>query len=42
MQKLVLGTAQFGMKYGIDNNIFRSKGVVNRVLKEAKKIKFFI
>ena len=34
MQKLVLGTAQFGMKYGLDNNnIFRSKRIVNRDLK---------
>ena len=42
MQKLVLGTAQFGMKYGIDNNnIFRSKSIINKVLKEAKKNKIF-
>ena len=42
MQKLVLGTAQFGMKYGLDNNnIFRSKRIVNRVLKEARKNKIY-
>ena len=42
MQKIVLGTAQFGMKYGLNNNnIFRSKSVVNKVLKEALKNKIF-